>query len=153
MFYFLKQDFNDLCCKIDELRKKLAEISHEMGEACRQSSETYHDNFPFEEGRRQQDMVSGRLRELVYIKNRASIVEPNIFQNCVSIGKIIVIKDLGTNQEETYKIGSHMIFNRQHGYISYSAPLINIISGAKAGEKREGDINGKKKIFEIIKVI
>ena len=107
MYYFLEEDFKDLCLKIDELKKKLEEIGQEMGDSCRQSSETYHDNFPFEEGCRQQGMVSDRLTNLISIRNRVKIVVPDIMENSVSIGKIIVIKDMETNKEETYRIGSY----------------------------------------------
>lgn len=153
MYYFLEEDFKDLCLKIEELKKKLEEIGQEMGESCRQSSETYHDNFPFEEGCRQQGMVSDRLTDLIGIRNRVKLVAPDIMKNYVSIGKIIVVKDMKTNKEETYKIGSYMIFNRRHGYVSYSAPLIKIIAGAKEGDVREGKIGSEKKIFKVLKVI
>ena len=153
MYLFLEEDFKDLCLKIDELTKKLAEIGQEMGESCRQSSETYHDNFPFEEGRRQQNMVSDRLNEFIRIKNQTKIVKPDIMQNFVSIGKVVIIQDQETMSEETYKIGSYMIFKRLHGYVSYSAPLIKIIEGAKKGDVREGEIGSKKKVFKILTVI
>lgn len=153
MYLFLEKDFEDLCVKINELNKKLAEIGQEIGESCRQSSETYHDNFPFEEGRRQQNMVSERMNELVAIKNQSRIVSPDLSSNVVSIGKVVVIKDKNAEETETYKLGSYMIFNRLHGYISYASPLAKIIAGAKSGEVREGEIGGKKRIFEIITVI
>ncbi|MCK6463087.1 MAG: GreA/GreB family elongation factor [Candidatus Pacebacteria bacterium] len=153
MYYFLEEDFKELCFKINELNEKLTEIGQEMGESCRQSSETYHDNFPFEEGRRQQDMISTRISELINIKSRAKIIQPDITSNCVSIGKIVVIKDEGTNEEETYKIGSYMIFKRLHGYVSYNAPLVKLILGAKAGDVREGKIESKNKVLKVLKVI
>jgi len=153
MYLFLKEDFKDLCLKIDALTKKLEVIGQEMGESCRQSSETYHDNFPFEEGCRQQSMMSDRVTYFIGLRNMAKIVESNIMENSVSIGKIVVIKDMETKKEETYKIGSYMIFNRSHGYVSYSSPLVKIISGAKIGDIRKGEISGKKMVFKILKVV
>lgn len=153
MYLFLEEDYKDLNEKITETIKLLEKIGQEMGESTRQSSETWHDNFGFEEGKRQHDMFFGRLNELTDIRNKAKIVLPDLLDNAVSIGKVVVIKDEDTGETETYKIGSYMIFNRLHGYVSYSAPLAKIIIGAKSGEKREGDIGGKKKVFKIITVI
>lgn len=153
MYLFLEEDFKDLNEKITEIIKLLEKIGAEMGESTRQSSETWHDNFGFEEAKRQHDMFSGRLNELTDIRNKAKIVLPDLSNNTVAIGKIVVVRDEGTGETETYKIGSHMIFNRMHGYMSYSAPLAKIIIGSKAGDTKEGEIGGKKKIFKIITVI
>lgn len=153
MYYFLEEDFKDLCLKIEELKKKLEEIGQEMGESCRQSSETWHDNFGFEEAKRQHDMFSGRLSELTDIRNKAKIVSSVLLNNTVTIGKIVVMRDENTGEIETYKIGSYMIFKMLHGYMSYSAPLAKIIIGAKTGDTREGEIGGKKRILKIITII
>ena len=48
-YFFLKQDLEALDARIQELRDKLDETLKEGGESTRQSSETWHDNFPFEE--------------------------------------------------------------------------------------------------------
>ncbi|KKR47323.1 MAG: Transcription elongation factor GreA [Parcubacteria group bacterium GW2011_GWA2_40_143] len=153
MYYFLEEDFKDLNEKIIETINILEKIGKEMGESTTQSSETWHDNFGFEEAKRQYTIFHERLNELTDIRNRAKIVSADLLGNAVAIGKVVVLKDENTGKVETYKIGSYMIFKRLHGYVSYSAPLAKIILGAKAGEAKEGEIGGKKKIFKILTVI
>lgn len=62
--YFLKEDLEALDVKIGELRSKLEEALKEGEESTRQSSETWHDNFPFEEAQRQFSLLAGQLERL-----------------------------------------------------------------------------------------
>lgn len=67
MYYFLKEDFEALNAEINKIADKIKEIGKEMGKSCQEGAETFHDNFAYEDGERQQYMWSGRIRELIRI--------------------------------------------------------------------------------------
>lgn len=154
MLYFLREDFDKLNQKIVEVCKRMEKIGKEIGESCDEGSDTWHDNFAFEEGQRQQTMWSNHIRELIKIRNTATIVDPPRENDRVRIGKTVEFKDLITNEIERFQIGSFMVFRDQKKIeaISYNAPLAKIIMGAQIGEIRKGQIAGKQKQFEILKI-
>jgi len=150
MYYFLPHDFEELNAQIDRICTTIKEIGQEMGASCREGAETFHDNFAFEDGERQQYMLSNRLRELIKIRNNSRVVNSSN-GNKVSIGRIITIRDEITGEKQTFKIGSYMVFRDQNA-ISYNAPLARCLMGAEVGEIREGTIGGKKRQFVVLQI-
>ncbi|TAN58731.1 hypothetical protein EPN15_00110 [Patescibacteria group bacterium] len=152
-FYFLKQDLEALDARIKELRDKLEETLKEGGESTRQSSETWHDNFPFEEAQRQFGLLARQLRDLVDLRKKAKEADFPLDKNIVGIGSIITIQNLDTGEIKSFKIGSFAVFAETgEKIISYDSPLARIIMGAKIGEVKSGMIgknNVKFKITEI----
>lgn len=153
MFYFLKEDLDELDNKITEIKKRLEKIGKEIGESCNQSSETWHDNFGFEEGRRQQDMWSKQMSDMLEIRSKAIVIDHNIKNNRVIVGSLVEFEDMATGEIQAYKISSYMILKQRHGFISYDSPLSKILMGGTAGEEKKGEIAGKEKIFKILKIV
>lgn len=151
MYYFLKEDFEDLIEKITGLTNQIRKIGQEMGASCKEGAETFHDNFAFEDGERQQYMLSKRLVELIRIRNNARVISPNKDSARVSIGKTIILKDEYTGKTQSVRIGSYMVLKNGNA-ISYNSPLARILIGAKVGEIRNGKIGGREKKFSIIKI-
>lgn len=152
MYYFLKEDFEGLDKQIDQICDEIKRIGKEMGKSCQEGAETFHDNFAFEDGERQQYMWSSRLRELIKIRNNAKVVSPEISSKKVSIGKSATFQDEETSKIQTIRIGSFMIFHDQKNTISYNAPLARLLVGATVNEAREGIVGGKKKSVIILKI-
>ncbi|OHA24282.1 MAG: hypothetical protein A3G52_02045 [Candidatus Taylorbacteria bacterium RIFCSPLOWO2_12_FULL_43_20] len=65
MNFFLPEDFEKLNQEITGLCDRIKQIGKEMGESCREGAETFHDNFAYEDGERQQAMLSTRLRKFI----------------------------------------------------------------------------------------
>lgn len=151
--YFLKEDLEALDAKIGELRSKLEETLKEGGESTRQSSETWHDNFPFEEAQRQFSLLAGQLQKLVDIRKKAKLVDSAASNDKVIIGSMVTIRDESSDQLKIFKTGSFMVFSNDGGRtISYNSPLAQIVIGAKIGEVRSGKIGIAEKSFKIIKI-
>lgn len=151
-YYFTKEDFNALNREIATLCDRIKEAGQEMGTSCGEGAETFHDNFAYEQGERDQHMWSNQLREMVRIRNNSRIVEPKKTSK-VSMGSIVTTKDVVTEAERTFKIGSYMMFGEHDAKtISYNAPLARMLIGAEVGDTREAIIAGKKKAVEILKV-
>ena len=153
MYYFLKKDFEALNAEIEKIADKIKEIGKEMGKSCQEGAETFHDNFAYEDGERQQYMWSGRIRELVRIRNQAHVLLNPSRGDTVSIGRTVTIEDKHAGKTRAIKIGSYMVLaEKEEEVISYNAPLARMLIGARVGDIREGVIAGKKKRFRILKI-
>jgi transcription elongation GreA/GreB family factor len=150
-YYFLKNDFDELKRQIWEVNRRIKAIGQEMGASCQEGAETFHDNFAYEDGERQQRMWSQRLRELLEIYENAQIFNPSVTSETVAIGRSVTVFDYDTEEEKTFNVGSYMCFNG-NDTISYNAPLAKILLGASVGDVRKGKIAGKKKELEIIDI-
>lgn len=150
-FFFLQDDFERLEDKIEVLNARFQSIGQEMGASCREGAETYHDNFAFEEGERQQQMLSRRLRELLRIRDRARVVRPAADGERVAIGRWVTVRDLDDGSQRRFRVGSYMTFNGDET-VSYNAPVVRLLIGAQPGELREGEVAGENKAFEVLEV-
>jgi transcription elongation GreA/GreB family factor len=150
-YYFLPEDFKMLNRQIQGIISRIKAIGLEMGNSCQEGAETFHDNFAFEEGERQQFMWSKRLNELMAIKSEAVVFEPEGRSDRVAIGRKVLMADCDTGEEKTIFIGSYINFN-SNDKVSYQAPLARIILGAKVGDFRQGMIIDKKRSFEILEI-
>jgi len=142
-YYFLKEDLYELDLKISRIKKEIGFYQKEKGLSTTQSSETWHDNYGFEESERQIKRLWSQLQELTDIKNHSEIIDIKKHDEKTGIGKIIKIKDLKSNKEKQILIGSYLVFKNKNA-ISYNSPLAQNLRGAKKGET----ING----FEILDV-
>ena len=152
-YFFLKQDLEALDARIQELRDKLEETLKEGGESTRQSSETWHDNFPFEEAQRQFSLLAGQLQKLVDIRKKAKEADLPSDKNKVGIGSIVTIQNSATGEIKSFKIGSFAVFaDTGEKIISYDSPMARIIMGAKVGETRSGKIGKNNVKFKIVRI-
>jgi transcription elongation GreA/GreB family factor len=153
VYYFLRNDFEALNAEIEKIADKIKEIGKEMGESCREGAETFHDNFAYEDGERQQYMWSTRLRELIRIRNQARVLLELQKSDMVSIGHTVTVEDEHTTETRTMKIGSYMVFTEEgEKVVSYNAPLARMLIGGRVGDIKENIIAGKKKRFRILKI-
>jgi transcription elongation factor GreA len=150
-FYFLREDFGKLNAQIAEINARIKQIGKEMGASCQEGAETFHDNFAYEDGERQQQMWSVLLRELMEINNNAAIIDASGSADQVDIGSCVTICDVRTGEEKSLRIGSYRVFEN-HGTVSYNAPLGRMLLGAKEGEVVVGEIAGREKRFEILSI-
>ena len=151
MFSFLLADYQALQTSINNLKKQMSDIGKEMGASCQEGAETFHDNFVHEEGSRQLKMLSQRYRELIKIKESATIVTVSADNTHVAIGKNVTLHNLHDHTLSNVEIGSYMVLSESHA-ISYLSPLAQIILGAKVGEKREGMIGKSNMKYRIMEV-
>mgnify|MGYP001567408397 CR=1 FL=1 len=155
-YFFTKEDLDVLNREISAVCDHIKDAGKEMGLSCQEGAETFHDNFAYEQGERDQNMWSNRLRQLIRIRNNAKVVAPGPSQGKVSMGRLVTIRDLSSGEGKTFRIGSYMIFDvEKEGSIrtlSYSAPMSKALIGANEGEEREAFFGGKKHRFKVVKV-
>jgi transcription elongation GreA/GreB family factor len=147
-YYFLKEDFDELHRKINELTEKFKKFSLEIGKDYQEDKGI----FTFEEGERQKQMLSTRLQELIKIRNSSKIVMPNTKTDIIGLGSCATFEDESNNEIQTYRVGSYMVLREDKDTISYDSPLARLLIGAQVGDLREGVVGGKKRSFRIIKI-
>ncbi|MBA3046928.1 GreA/GreB family elongation factor [Patescibacteria group bacterium] len=151
-YYFFKEDFEQLNKQIEIIRERIKSIGKEMGVSCQEGAETFHDNFAYEDGARQQYMWSNKLRELIRIRNNAQAIEADLNTGIVAVGRTVTVQDINTQEIKTFKVGSYMVLSKQKDTISYNAPMAIMFIGAKIGDIKEGKIAGKKKEYKILDI-
>ncbi|HEY4498539.1 MAG TPA: GreA/GreB family elongation factor [Candidatus Paceibacterota bacterium] len=150
MYYFLRKDFDLLQQRIARVCDQIKETGAEIGRSCQEGSDSYHDNFAYEEGERQQKMHSRQLVELLRIQGVVQIIIPTAKNEKVSIGKRVRYRDVDAKEEKTIVIGSYLTFDSDS--VSYNTPLARILVGGSVGELRDGKIGKKEHHFEIIEI-
>ncbi len=150
-YYFLEKDYRKLVDEMQSIEARIKDIGKEMGASCQEGAETFHDNFAYEDGERQQYMWSKRLSELRAIRNMARVVHPESEPERVALGRLVSVLDEDTDEITTYRIGSYMTFDGNRT-ISYSAPLARLLIGAEKGDVRSGIVSGKKRSFLVVDI-
>ncbi len=151
--FFLRSDFDALLRRIEELRATMRALGAEMGAACDQTSETFHDNFAYEDGERRQYMWGEELRKLTHMRDSAHIVGRPARADHVSLGRTVRVLDHQTEQERTFTVGSYLSFDADPSVVSYRAPLARIVRGAEVGDVCEGRIRGREVELEVLEIM
>lgn len=153
-YFFTKEDFDSLNREIGDACDHIKDAGKEIGRSYGEGHETSHDNFAYEQGQRDQEMWSNRVRQLVLIRNNVKIAVPGPNQGQVRIGRLVTIRDLSSGTEKVFRVGSYMVFVETDDIptLSYDAPLPKALIGAKEGEEREAFFGGEKHRLEIIKI-
>jgi transcription elongation GreA/GreB family factor len=155
-YYFFREDLRALEEQLEAIKKRVGEIGKEMGESCEEGAETFHDNFTYEEGERQQIMLTKRYSELNSIRQQAIIVAPEPNQGRVAMGRTITIENEETGTQQIFKIGSYRVAKEldENGIrvISYDAPLAKAFIGKQQDDEGTCFIRGKKNNFIIVKI-
>ncbi len=88
--------------RIAELEKEILGLGPEFYEVFNQSSETWHDNAPFDALRDRQSLLDAELQQLKRLLRSSAISVPKVKRGTVGIGSSVV---LGSGQ--TYRIAGN----------------------------------------------
>jgi len=150
-YLFLPEDYEQMNRRITEIIARMRHFGQEMGLACQEGAETFHDNFAYEDGERQHRMWGERLRALVRVRNEAQVVRPPETGSVVGLGRRVTVRDLGTGEIRCFRIGSYMVFG-DGDEVSYQAPWAAVLLGATVGEVREWEERGVIRELEVLEV-
>jgi transcription elongation GreA/GreB family factor len=145
----LPADHDALQQQVANLEAELARIKLEARTAATQTSETWHDNFGFEDATKQMRGIKNRLDDLRLLLSSATIVEPDDDKTVVNIGRTVTIWDDTNGYEDTFQIGGYMVMGKRDDVISYTAPIAQIIMGAKVGDVVSGPVNGSNRTIRV----
>ncbi|MEI6431020.1 MAG: transcription elongation factor GreA [bacterium] len=111
------------------------------------------ENFDYQDAKRQQGMVAGKIANLQAILDRAKIVEEaESGSDTVGMGSTVRLLDLDYGDEMEYKIVGVTEADPLNGTLSASSPVGSRLMGKKAGDKVSVDTPDGATNFEIIAV-
>jgi transcription elongation GreA/GreB family factor len=145
----LPDELKALTKKATSLWEEYREAWKRAGEACTQSSETWHDNFEFDDANRAMQLASKKLWEIQKILNNTQVVSQVIDNKIVNVGKKVKLCINGWEEREYIIGGYHTTIEWRVGY---SAPLIQPLLWKTEGETIEILLHGKKQKIEVLEV-
>lgn len=149
-YLFLPEDLAALRARMAKIASDIQELQETMAESTRQSSETWHDNFMFEEGNRQMDVFHKELEQLSHVASYAHLVESNDPENL--IGKTIRYRDLTSGSEHEVILGSYLLLAPRQKTASYNSPLGKIFMQAQHDKVISGMIGDELRSFMILDI-
>lgn len=110
------------------------EVIRELQEARAQGD--LSENADYDAARDHQARVEARIRELEAMIAKAEIIseDKSVSNKTVSLGSTVTIKDLETNEEETYTIVGSIEADPMNGKLSNITPLAVALMDNKAGD-------------------
>lgn len=90
-FYILAKDLSWLDARIKELEQAIQDLGPDFYDVFNQSSETWHDNAPFDALRDKQSVLFAEYSNLRTVRQKARLYTPNNDNSVVSIGKYVNI--------------------------------------------------------------
>ncbi len=111
------------------------------------------ENAGYDEAKTAQGFLEGRIRELENVlKNAEVIQENNGPANRVDIGRTVVIREVGSDYEETYTIVGSMEADPTNGRVSNQSPMGQALLGKKIGQEAVVSSPAGEISFEVVKI-
>jgi len=141
-----------LQARIDELERTLRETQQEVGEATRQSSETWHDNAPYDAICADIRIHDERLKEAHRSLIDCEILEyPHTLEsNIVRYGSGVIFKI--DHERRDFKIVGFGDSDMDKNRILYLSPLAQQLMGHKEDEIFQIELDQKRREVKIEKV-
>jgi transcription elongation factor GreA len=111
------------------------------------------ENAGYDEAKTAQGFLEGRIRELENLLKNAQVIEDGGKQKGeVSLGSTVIVREVGTDFEETYTIVGSVEADPTQGRISNSSPIGKALLGKRVGQKTRVETPGGEIEFEILKI-
>lgn len=110
------------------------------------------ENFDYQDAKRQQGFVNGKIAYLQAILDRAKIMIPAPGAVVVGMGSAVHLRDMDYDDEFTYTLVGDYEADPEKDMISVSSPVGSALMGHVVGDKVEVETPGGKSCFEIIGV-
>lgn len=134
----LDEDKAWIRARIAELEREIQALGPEFYEVFNQSSETWHDNAPFDALRDRQSVLDAELQNLRGVLRSSLPSVPRQKKGVIGIGSIVALKDR-KGREKSYKIAGDWtpLAGQRHGehtVISTGSPLAQQLIGRRDHE-------------------
>ena len=125
------------------------EITEHLRSAIEEGDIT--ENAGYEETKREQAFVEGRIRDIEAILANAQVLEEGAQRDIVSLGRRVTVREEG-HEPETYQIVGRAEADPWQGRISNESPLGRALLGRRVKERIEVQTPGGLARFEIIAI-
>lgn len=125
----------------EELRRELnllvdvrrPELARKLKEAVAQGD--LKENADYHDTREQQAFTEGRIQYLENVLRTANIIRESENQGLVRLGSVVTIREVGEQEDETYRIVGAAEANPREGKISHESPIGRALLGCRKGSK------------------
>ena len=138
--------------KLAMLEQKLDESLKNAGEAAQNSSNSYHDNFEYEEGMRQQEMLSRQISELWKAIQNVRIADEPADDKQIAMGHFVTVRFDDRSTPEQLILcgeGEGALFENA---CSPSSPLGQALLGMTSGAKKTFSAGGRDMQIEVLAI-
>jgi len=147
---------NDARKKLEEEVKKLdRELKDELPKAFKKALEMgdLRENAEYQTAKERQSYVQAQLAALRARLSKLSMVNlSKIPVGKVSYGSTVVVLDLDSNKESTYKLVTSEESNVAEGLISTTSPIGRSLMGHEEGDEVRIQTPGGMRTYEIVKL-
>ena len=138
--YVLDEDKKWALQRIQQLDQEIVSLGPEFNEVLNQSSETWHDNAPFDALRDKQAALASELQQIKYVLNNTAPSIPSQVKSRIGIGARVTVYNKDLNKAELFFIAGD--WTARSGeiidgakVISAKAPLARALIGKTTGEE------------------
>ncbi|MBR0384580.1 MAG: transcription elongation factor GreA [Eubacteriaceae bacterium] len=125
--------YDAMLAKLAEEEENQKEITERIKDA--RSFGDLSENSEYEEARRDQGIVAGRIADLKSKINRARIVsDDEVSTDTVGIGSVVKVHNISRNKVFEYRIVGSTEADVKNGKLSNESPVGKGLIGAKAGD-------------------
>lgn len=149
-FYFSREGIHKFSDQIKGIEKQIIDLQAKMDEFAKTGGNLWHDNFAYENARRDITMLSNRVGHFYYIRGRAEIIDYPKEVEHVQMGCRVTFRLDG--KEDTYDVVGFGESDPDNKRIAYNAPLAKVMILKKPGDKFTEKINGFEKRLEVIAI-
>ena len=133
--YLLPEDRIAAEERIDTLEGLIQDLGEDFRDAFTQSSETWHDNSPFEAVRDKQSMYAAELHQLRTVIRTSTLVAPKKKRGTIGIGDTVTLsngRQYKLAGSWTHKAGKHAdgVY-----WVSSGTPVAQAVLGRRAGDE------------------
>ena len=127
------------------------EVAKMISEAIKEGD--LSENAGYDEAKTAHGFLEGRIRELETILKRVQIIkEGEAARNIVSMGRTVIVREDGTDFDETYTIVGSLEADPLNGRISNESPIGKALMGRKVGAKIVANTPGGEITFKIMRI-
>ena len=133
--YLLPEDRVAAEERIAELEGLIQDLGEDFRDAFTQSSETWHDNSPFEAVRDKQSMYAAELHQLRTVIRTSTLLAPKKKRGTIGIGDTVTLsngRQYKLAGSWTHKAGKHAdgVY-----WVSSGTPVAQAVLGRRAGDE------------------
>lgn len=137
--YILDEDKKYALDRITELENEIQNLGPEFYDVFNQSSETWHDNAPFDALRDRQSVLVAELHGLKKILKNAEVSIPKPKKDRVGIGAKVTVSDIDGSSQRSFFIAGDWTYRageveNDATIVSTKSPIAQELIGHKLGE-------------------
>jgi transcription elongation factor GreA len=111
------------------------------------------ENFDYQDSKRQQGFISGRMKDIENLLDRATVIDEAVAgSGVVGLGSVVTVRDLDYDEELVFTLMGSSGNATSTDHISISSPVGVALMGRKVGDKIAVTTPGGKTTFEVLNV-